>query len=241
MFQFKKIICLPILAISFANLTNAQTQKQKMQELNTVQQIGIIKTKPGTWDQYLAVMRPNVDSSRKENGNIAFDLFQPQNGEQTAIWLERWKDQAALEKHFEYTYLKDVRKTVPLVKDGDVKVYFLSQVANLPVELKKHNDLKSAYTIISNYEVLPEKRDIFLNAIEDIAHDNRNAAGNVEFNIYEDKNQTNHFLIIERWMDAKAYSKNKQQAYYKKSLERTAGTYKTDATNTIWELNDIAL
>lgn len=228
-----------MLAIGLANFSNAQTNSNNMSE-NTVEQLGIIKTKPGTWNTYLPIMLHNVKSSRNEKGNISFTLYQPEDGAEVGIWLERWNNQAALENHFTYDYLKAVRKTVPEVKAGDVTQIFLKEVAGIPAEKVQLNGAAPLRNVIVIFEPKPEKRDAFLKAIAEVTPHARKAPGNYGFNIYEDVSNPDRFVLVEGWKDAAAHEAHMAQAYSKDFDKATAGIFKVDPMSERWLAKDIS-
>ena len=70
--------------------------------------IAIITAKPGQRENVLAAARANIPAVRAENGcieyNIAFDAegmgsFQTKFGPDTFVFVEKWRDPAALKAH----------------------------------------------------------------------------------------------------------------------------------------------
>lgn len=75
-----------------------------------------------------------VEQIRKEQGNLGYEYFFPQNDDETVLLVDSWMNQEALDKHHElplmnkikelrdkYDLHMEVRKYTPLVDDKDEK------------------------------------------------------------------------------------------------------------------------
>ena len=227
------------LAFGIAISSNAQTNQKTMNE-NTVGQLGVIHTKPGTWNTYLPIMLHNVKSSRKESGNISFTLYQPEDGSEVGIWLERWKDQAALENHFTYDYLKAVRKTVPEVKNEAVLQISLKEIPSIPTKTPTLNGVAPQSNVIVIFEPKQEERDKFLKAITEVILHARKASGNYGANIYQDTSNPDKFVFVEGWEDKAAHNAFLKQDISKAFDKATNGIFKVDPKTESWLAKDIS-
>lgn len=66
-----------------------------------------LQFKPGSAEKVLERMIPSVRLTRAEPGNKEFQLFNVKGSEDKLVVFERWKDQAALEWHWEQPYTKE--------------------------------------------------------------------------------------------------------------------------------------
>lgn len=75
-----------------------------------------------------------VEQIRKEQGNLSYEYFFPQNGDETVLLVDSWINQEALDKHHElplmnkikelrekYDLHMEVEKYTPLMDDKDEK------------------------------------------------------------------------------------------------------------------------
>ena len=51
-----------------------------------------------------------VDRVRKEEGNISYDYFFPQNDKETVLLIDRWKSEEALNKHHKSQMMEEIAK-----------------------------------------------------------------------------------------------------------------------------------
>jgi len=63
--------------------------------------------KPGSAEKVLEKMVPSIRLTRMEPGNNEFQMFKVKGSEDRYVVYERWKDQAALEWHWEQPYTKE--------------------------------------------------------------------------------------------------------------------------------------
>lgn len=67
-----------------------------------------LQFKPGSAETVLERMVPSVRLTRDEPGNNEFQFFEVKGSQDRFVVFERWKDQAALERHWEQPYTKEV-------------------------------------------------------------------------------------------------------------------------------------
>ena len=62
--------------------------------------IATIFIKPGSLEQVLPLAKTCIDATRQEEGCLSYDLHQSVTDENTLVFVERWKDQDAINVHF---------------------------------------------------------------------------------------------------------------------------------------------
>lgn len=67
-----------------------------------------LRFKPGSKAVIARTMRPAIIATRAEDGNNGFFFFEVNGRADEYLVLERWRDQASLDWHFEQPYTKDV-------------------------------------------------------------------------------------------------------------------------------------
>jgi len=67
-----------------------------------------LQFKPGSADHVLRTFLPAIALTRAEPGNNDFQLFKVAAAEDTFIVFERWRDQAALDRHWQQPYTKEI-------------------------------------------------------------------------------------------------------------------------------------
>ena len=77
-----------------------------------------IQVKEGAGKQFEEAFAKAIPASRKEKGNLAYDLNRDTQDPSRYLVYERWKDLAALEAHLQTPHLKALLAELPKVADG---------------------------------------------------------------------------------------------------------------------------
>lgn len=72
-----------------------------------------LKIKPEKREEFLEVVKPLVEGSQAEEGNIRYELYELTTDINTFVVLEEWKDMDAIKFHNETSHYKDWGKVSP--------------------------------------------------------------------------------------------------------------------------------
>ncbi|MDE2577281.1 MAG: antibiotic biosynthesis monooxygenase [Hyphomicrobiales bacterium] len=72
--------------------------------------ISTMTIRTGSADALLAAARTVIAETRKEPGNISYDLLHSTTQPDIFVFLERWRDRAALDAHLQADHFKAWRK-----------------------------------------------------------------------------------------------------------------------------------
>ncbi|MEL6505609.1 MAG: putative quinol monooxygenase [Pseudomonadota bacterium] len=61
--------------------------------------------RPGTLADVMEEAQTCIAETRKEDGCIAYDVFQSKTDQNQMVFVERWRDRAALDAHFKTPHL----------------------------------------------------------------------------------------------------------------------------------------
>ncbi|MEZ5810606.1 MAG: putative quinol monooxygenase [Rhizobiaceae bacterium] len=93
--------------------------------------IATLTIQPGSLDEVVDAARPCLEATREEPGCISYDLNMDVTDNTRLVFVERWKNRAALEAHFNAPHLQAWREAgapfitarkVEIVEDGKVEV-----------------------------------------------------------------------------------------------------------------------
>lgn len=93
--------------------------------------IATLKIKPETLDEVMRHATPCIGETRKEPGCISYDLHQSLTDPATLVFVERWKDKASLDAHFQTPHLQAWREAggpyfldrkIEIIEDGNVEI-----------------------------------------------------------------------------------------------------------------------
>ena len=77
-----------------------------------------IKVKEGAGKQFEAAFAKAIPATRKEKGNLAYELNRDTQDPSRYLVYERWKDLAALEAHLNTSHIKALLEELSKVADG---------------------------------------------------------------------------------------------------------------------------
>jgi quinol monooxygenase YgiN len=160
-----------------------------------------VEVAPGAVPQALALLKALAAASRKEDGNLRFQVVQERNRPGRFVAIEAWKDQAAFEAH---------RKAKPYAEFNEKLV----PIRNAPPDERVHNALApadqlpapsgDAIWVITHVDVPPPSKDACIAELKMLVDASRKDAGNLTFEVVQQTNRPNHFTVVEVWKDGKA-------------------------------------
>jgi quinol monooxygenase YgiN len=148
-------------------------------------------------------LRQLANASRKDEGNMRFDILQrtaPSN--QFAI-VAVWKDQKAYDAHLAAAHTKEFREKIKphLISAIDDRVHTGMEIAATPAG----KNGRGALVVITHVDVPPPKKDECIAALKTLVADSRKEAGSVRFDVFQQGNRPNHFSVVEIWKSQSAY------------------------------------
>ena len=186
-----------ILALALVPLVAAQPARA--QNDPTIHMVSYIDVAPAAKNQAAALLRPLAEASRKDAGNLLFQILQRTEPANQFVIVATWKDQQALDAHDAATHSKQFRNQVEplLIAPIDDRLCIPTFVA-----AQKSGD--STVYVVTHVDVPGNVRDKILPALEALSEQSRKEAGNLRFDVSYQKNRTNHFTVMEIWKDQAA-------------------------------------
>ncbi|WP_395697778.1 putative quinol monooxygenase [Methylocella sp.] len=173
-----------------------------------------IPLKADAFAGFLSVMRNNVQESRKEPGNISFHAYQPEDGGPDLILVEHWKSQAVLDIHGDTPHLNAVKAAFQQAARDGQGMDIAKLTAISPAAAQK--DIPSPETtrnVVVVLHVKSDARDSVEKALLDVVGPSRAAPGNISFDVYENQENKNNFVLVERWVSIAAHEAHLSQPY----------------------------
>ncbi|WP_066436675.1 putative quinol monooxygenase [Chryseobacterium sp. CCH4-E10] len=247
----KLLMPLIFLALVVFSCTHSKQQSNQMRKNNalkntakteTFQEIGFLgEVKKREWNSFLQAVRNNIMYSRREARNISFSLYQPVDGRMQPIWFERFKDKAAHNYHQEQDYFKNAITVIQQSLIGEAHSITLKVVDGLSATVPKaaHQPEDSRHVIVL-FDVKPEKRTAFIDAMAAAAPLSRSAQGNLEFNLYVYADDTNKFVLVEGWQTVADHERQLTQDHIKRLNSTTKDFFVSNPLDTRWVLKDIS-
>ena len=142
--------------------------------------------------------------SRKESGNVRFEVLQRIHQPSHFAILEVWKDEAAQTAHAAAAHTKDFRaKLQPLLRAPyDERPHTALSVGSMTAG--PADGAKGAIYAVTHVDVIPKAKDQGVELVKQLAEAGRKGKDNVRFEALTQSSRPNHMTVVEIWKDQNA-------------------------------------
>jgi len=161
---------------------------------STTYMVTYVEVTPASIRQAAALLRQLAAASRQDAGLLRFEILQRTTPSNQFVILESWKDEAALNTHAATAHAKQFREKVQplLIAPIDDRLSIATTVSPLA-------PARAGLYVVTHVDVGPPNRDKIIIALKALADPTRKDAGNVRFDVLQQKARTNHFTVTEAW------------------------------------------
>lgn len=187
------------------------------QEVPAAHVFNLLPIKSNAMAAFLPVMQANAKASRLEVGNISFDVFQEESGGNSLLLFESWKSRDAHNHHMTLPHLKAVEQKAATDFGGEPVTVWVTDIAGLPGHQRKAiANAGTTRNVIVRLRVKPDARATFIQAFGEVIPQARSAPGNHVFDLYQEVDVRDAFVVFERWQDTASHESHLGQPYSKK-------------------------
>jgi quinol monooxygenase YgiN len=160
-----------------------------------------IEVTPSAQAEAANLLRRVAAPSRKEAGNLRYDILQHVERPNQFAILEAWSDGKAFEAHGGGAAMKQFRAELDPLRIGhyDDRLDTGIDVGPPPPPVAK-----DAIYVITHVDVTGQFKDDAIVMMKKLAADSRREPGAVRFDLWQQANRLNHFTIVEIWKDQPA-------------------------------------
>ncbi len=153
-----------------------------------------------------AALNAYRDAGRKDQGAASLEVLQRIDRPNQFVVLGSWTDQKAFEAHSagEHARRLNDKLATMLAAPNDTR-----QHSGLSVAPAKPG--KDAIFAVTHVDVIPPQKDNGVSAIEQLADQSRNHAGNLIFDVWQQTDRPNHFTVVEAWTNRGAFDLHQMQ------------------------------
>jgi len=190
-------ILLALAAIPIVSMQTASAQD------NAVYVVSYIDVAPSARGTATTLLQQFASASRKDAGNMRFDILQRMAPSNQFAIVAVWKDQNAYDAHLAAAHSKEFREKIKplLISAIDDRVHTGMEIAGMPAG----KNGRGAVVVVTHVDVPPPKKDECIAALKTLVADSRKEAGSVRFEVFQQGNRPNHFSVVEVWKDQGAY------------------------------------
>jgi quinol monooxygenase YgiN len=187
------------LMLAMAMMPLALTPQAAAQPELMAYMVTYVDVTPASKSQAATLLRQLAVASRQDAGLVRFEILQRTAPSNQFVILEAWKDQAALDAHAATAHAKQFREKVQpsLIAPIDDRLSVATTVS--PPE-----PARAGVLVVTHVDVSPANRDKIIVALKALAEPSRKDAGNVRFDVLQQKTRGNHFTVAEAWKDQRS-------------------------------------
>jgi len=177
----------------------ALTHAARAQDSGAAFVVSYVEFLPPSEDQALALLKPFAEASRKEDGNVRFEVLRRIAPPHHVAVLEVWKDQKAQEAHAASAQAKALHdKLQPLqASPYDERLHVALAVGAAPASA-------GGIYAVTHVDCIGARKDDCVALLKQLSEASRKEQGNLRFDALQQASRPNHFSLVEAWRDAKA-------------------------------------
>ncbi len=167
--------------------------------------------------QTAALAREFVEASRKQAGNMGFDVLEEIGRPNRLAILETWRDKQAYDAHGAAAATTAFRdKLQPLLIGGTgIRVF-----GGLSVAAPTARPGRGTLYVLTHVDVFPAGKDQAVELVKALAEAGRKDNGNLWFDVLQQDGRPNHFTLFEGWRDRKAFDASIMAAHTKEFRQK---------------------
>jgi autoinducer 2-degrading protein len=212
---FSFLLRIGIVAASFAPSAHAQS--------GAVYLATYVDVMPNAADASRDTFDRYRNASRKEDGNLRFDVLRETGRTNRFAIIEVWSDKAALDAHAKAASTAQFRDTLKAIQNAP---YDERTNNGLYVGPAKSEGRAGTVYVVTHVDVIPLGKDECLGLLKAMSIDTPKDTGNISYEVLQQANRANHFTVIEAWRDKKALDSHAMAAHtrsFRESLSPIAG------------------
>ena len=179
--------------------------------------VSYVDAMPATRDKAAVLIRQFANASRKDTGNVRFEILGQIGRPGLFAILETWTDMQALTAHAEAAHTKAFREQLqPLLRAPyDERPHHVLSVGAAPAV-----EDKGAIYVVTHVDVPGKFQVEGSAAVKQLTEASRGDPGNLRFDGLTQTSRPNHMTVIEVWADQKTVDAHAMAAHTKLFREK---------------------
>ena len=188
--------------MGLAILSVGVTHPARADDAATAYIVTYIEVMPAAKDHARGLARKLGAASRKDDGNLRFEVLQRIGQANHFAILEAWKDKDAQAAHAAAAHTKEFReKLTPMLRSPyDERPHSVLSVG-APSAAKAG---ATAIYAVTHVDVVPTEKEKGIGFVKDLSEASRSDAGNIRFDALTQASRPNHMTVVETWKDQKS-------------------------------------
>ena len=183
--------------------------------------VSYFEVAPAAANEARDLLRRFGEASRKDEGNLRFEVLQRHGQPHHFAVLEAWKDKDSQAAHATAAHTRQFRdKLAPMLSSPyDERPH--SGLAVGSMQAAPAGDAKAAAVYaVTHVDVIPTQKDVGIALVQQLSEASRKDAGSIRFEALQQSSRLNHMTVVEIWQDQKAVDQHGVAAHTKQFREK---------------------
>jgi quinol monooxygenase YgiN len=188
-------------------------------DANTAYIVTYFEVVPPAAGKALGLMRALDKASRKDEGNLHFEVLQRRGQRNHFAILEVWKDKDAQAAHAAAAHTKEFReKLQPMLRSPyDERPHAGLSIGAAPTGPEAKG---AEIYVVTHVDIVPTEKDKGIGFVKELSEASRSDEGNVRFDVLQQSSRPNHLTVVEIWRNQKAVDAHGMAAHKKQFREK---------------------
>jgi quinol monooxygenase YgiN len=141
------------------------------------------------------------DASRKEAGNMRFDVLTELGRPNRFVILEAWRNPASFDTHDKADSTAKFRQAMDKAESAPLDIRTNAVLSADP----QARDIRAGTVyIITHVDVTGDHKDDAVALLRSMSDETRKDDGSLRYDVFQQKNRPNHFTVVEAWINRNA-------------------------------------
>ena len=195
---------LKLALLALFGVTMSFTQNARSQE-TTVHVVTYFETVPADAPKAAEIARELAGASRKDDGNLRFEVLQRVGQTDHFVILEAWRNKEAHAAHAKAAHTTQFRQKLASMLRGpyDERPHGSLMAASASEAIKTSATTPPVY-VVTHVDIIPPEKDKGIQLVKELAEASRRETGNLRYEVLQQSNRPNHMTVVEVWESRQA-------------------------------------
>jgi quinol monooxygenase YgiN len=196
---------LTLALLAFFGVALSFTQHAHGQDTAAFYIVTYFETMPAEAPKAAEIARELAGASRKEDGNLRFEVLQRVGQPDHFVILEAWRTKEAHAAHAKAAHTTQFRQKLGSMLRGpyDERPHGGLAVASPAAAIKAGGTTPPVY-VVTHVDIIPPEKDKGIQLVKELADAGRRDTGNLRFEVLQQSSRPNHMTVVEVWESRQA-------------------------------------
>ena len=206
---FQLAVWLAVLAAAFASPARAQD--------SAFYAVTYVELMPDDIASGTTLMKQYRDVTRREPGNLRFDVLHEIARPSRFAIIETWNDKAARDAHDQTAATAQFRDRLKSIEDAPDDERIVNPLYTTPAKTPAQT---AAIYVVTHVDVIPPGKDDCMTALKAMSIDTAKDSGNIAYQVLVQAGRSNHFTVLEAWSSKAALDAHAVAAHTRSFREK---------------------